>query len=89
MASGVYLYRMEPESRWTGTVETAVAAMILDSAEGASGWLGLANKLLPGQPGHGLAKSDTPAQAMNEQPYSLASVSWTCEVIGPYSVAAG
>ena len=89
LASGVYLYRMEPESRWTGTVETAVAAMILDSAEGASGWLGLANKLLPGQPGHGLAKSDTPAQAMNEQPYSLASVSWTCEVIGPYSVAAG
>ena len=53
LASGVYLYRMEPESRWTGTVETAVAAMILDSAEGASGWLGLANKLLPGQPGHG------------------------------------
>lgn len=62
LASGVHLYRMEPESRWTGTVETAVAAMILDSAEGASGWLGLANKLPRGQPGHGQQSPTHPAK---------------------------
>ena len=55
---------------------------------GAPGWLGLANKLLLGQAARP-ARSDTPAQAINEQPYSLASVSWAGEVIGPYSVAAG
>ena len=53
-------------------------------------WLvGPGQQAAPRPAGARPAKSDTPAQAMNEQPYSLASVSWTCEVIGPYSVAAG
>ncbi len=38
LTSGVYLYSMEPESRWTGAKITA-AAMILDSA-GRVCWAG-------------------------------------------------
>ena len=53
-------------------------------------WLvGPGQQAAPRPAGARPAKSDTPGQAMNEQPYSLASVSWTCEVIGPYSMTVG